>query len=851
MPGRDLRRPVSNLILGAEGALWASAFFCPLALGGSPAWTLWPLCVLSGLAAVTAAMGSRRRGHSLALPAFTAALVFGVVLCLFQLVPWPRPVLDWLSPASAQLRDFALIPLGLPAARPISLDPPATWRGLAKGISYLLLFFATVQVVRSHPRGRRRLAAAIALSGLLVALVGYVHALADAHSLFGIHSYAVAPPFLTTFGNPNHLSCLLTLTSTVSLGLALSTKEKQRAALWALSYVASGTAVFFSLSRGGICFFIAAQLLFAFLLFRRRQQRSAAPPASRPLPGRESWVILGIFMVLSISAFVASERILAELQTADSVQKLRDSKMQMWPMLTAGAAHFSRSGMGRGAFEAAFSRYQTGWPEVTLTHPENIVLQLWAELGLLGAALVGLTATWAYLRLLRENPASSLQLALLSGLAGMALHDFFDFGLELPGCAVAACIAIGLASGSDNILRAEAGRLTRRWSASWAAALSGLALIALVKGRSVLPHAEQELTARLSRLTAPNAVASAVLPAIDLHPADYLLYDLAGRAFSRTSPHNALAFANRALFLRPLDVESHRIAARALLRLGRPSQGLLEYRLAYETGQDQAATLNEAVPAARDLEEVKLVIPRAPVPVSDVAARLDWSSRRALAEALLADALTDLAAHPDAPELWLLDARYRADQRDFAGALDAVAKAEKSWPSSPRPVMVKAAILSQEGQRAEAISLLEAFFARHPDSLELSFALAQMHIEAGGGRRARQVLARASPLVPSPLWRSRWLWMEGESFEGEGQYARALQSYQAAARVLPTEPENHYSVARALQALDRPAEAMDAVREGMKYESPAGVERCKARLAELENSRRRLEAQRDEKMLAR
>jgi len=756
MPGRDLRRPVSNLILAAQGALWAAAFFCPLVLGGSPAWTLWPLCVLSGLAAVTAAIGGRRRGHSLALPAFTAALVFSVVLCLLQLVPWPRPFLDWLSPASAQLRDFALIPLGLPAARPISLDPPATWRELAKGISYLLLFFAVVQVVRSHPRGRRRLAAAIALSGLLVALVGYVHALADAHSLFGIHSYAVAPPFLTTFGNPNHLSCLLTLTSTVSLGLALSTKERQRAALWALSYVASGAAVFFSLSRGGICFFIAAQLLFAFLLFRRRQQGSAAPPANRPLPGRESWVVLGIFAVLSISAFVASERILAELQTADSVQKLRDSKMQMWPMLAAGAARFSRSGMGRGAFEAAFSRYQTSWPEVTLTHPENIVLQLWAELGLLGAALVGLTAAWAYLRLLRQNQASSLQLALLSGLAGMALHDFFDFGLELPGCAVAACMAIGLASGSDNMLRAEAGRRTPRWSASWAAGLLGLALIALVKGRSVLPQAEQELTARLSRLTAPNAVASAVLPAIDLHPADYLLYDLAGRAYSRTSPHNALAFANRALFLRPLDVESHRIAARALLRLGRRSQGLLEYRLAYETGQDQATTLNEAVPAARDLEEVKLVIPRAPVPVSEVAVRLG-SSRTPLAEALLADALTDLAEQPDAPELWLLDARYRAERRDFAGALDAVARAEKSWPSSPRPVMARAGILSREGQRAEAISLLEAFFARHPDSLEFSWALAQKHIEAGGGKRARQVRAGASPLVHSPLWRSKWL----------------------------------------------------------------------------------------------
>src|SRR5260370_14681179 len=165
MHGSDFRRPISIFTLAAEVALWAAAFFCPLALGSAPTWALLPLCILSGVAALTGVVGSLRSHRSIALPPFAIALAVSAALCLFQLVPLPRLLLDWLSPRSAQLRDFALIPLGLPAARSISLDPPATWRELAKSISYVLLFFAAVQVSGRSSCARRCLAAYLELSG--------------------------------------------------------------------------------------------------------------------------------------------------------------------------------------------------------------------------------------------------------------------------------------------------------------------------------------------------------------------------------------------------------------------------------------------------------------------------------------------------------------------------------------------------------------------------------------------------------------------------------------------------------------------------------------------------------------
>ncbi|MFP2963028.1 hypothetical protein ACLEPN_36015, partial [Myxococcus sp. 1LA] len=61
-------RSASRFTLFAEAALAALVVVCPLALGGAAGWLLAPLVLLSGAAAVLAAIGAKRQGQSLRVP---------------------------------------------------------------------------------------------------------------------------------------------------------------------------------------------------------------------------------------------------------------------------------------------------------------------------------------------------------------------------------------------------------------------------------------------------------------------------------------------------------------------------------------------------------------------------------------------------------------------------------------------------------------------------------------------------------------------------------------------------------------------------------------------------------------
>ncbi len=836
----------SRYSLGAEAVLSVLLVLVPLALGGAASWVHWPLAALAGLALVLACVGARRQGHSLRVPLLLALpLGAGALLCLLQLVPLPPGLLAVLSPEAAELRDFVLVPLGLDGSRPLSMEPPATWRELTKHLAYLLTFVAAVQVCRSG-RARRRLLTTLTFTGAGVASLGLLHALLGLTRLLGLFDFVHAqPPLLTPFGNPNHLAAFLTLSATVALGLALSSENRARAAPFVVATVLSGAGVLLSLSRGGIAFFVFGQLAFALLLLLHRRAGTQRSPTWR-LGGV---VLLCLLAVLAVGGSVAAERISAELSTADSLEELRHSKVELWPMMASAARAFPL-GMGRGAFESVFPRYQTQPAINTYTHPENAVLQLATELGVPGLLLLAV-ALWGFGRLLRRKRLEAADLAVLAGVAALGLHDLFDFSLELPASAVAALVALATVARPEPRARTGAPRgFAPMPVLAGGVALTVLALAALVPGRHTLSSAEEELGALVTARAPLSEVRARGLALINRHPADHALYDLLGTAWTAVGPSGAteaLAFANRALFLNPWDARAHRVAARALFVLGHRTQSFLEYRLAFEAG-DHEVLWREALGRARTLDELQALTPDSARAAVQFATRLMLAGRHEEAIPWLVWARERFDGAPEVVNLWEREARLRLDRRELEQAEAASAEVSRLAPDALSSYLLRADVLRAQGRKDEALKSLEELSTRYPGNVELSFSLARLQMDAGLPRRARETLQQVSPFLSDLSQRARLFSLEGASYEREGHRARALESWRSVARIQPG-PDPWFQVARLHESMHQLDAAARAVREGLRLLPPEKRAEAEAWVVRLEEAeRQRVEERRRERV---
>jgi tetratricopeptide (TPR) repeat protein len=538
-----------------------------------------------------------------------------------------------------------------------------------------------------------------------------------------------------------------------------------------------------------------------------------------------------------VGGYVAFERITAELATADSLEELRHSKLELWPVLASTARAFPL-GLGRGAFESAFPRYQTRPAINTFTHPENAVLQLATELGVPGLLLLAV-ALWGFGRLPRREGLGAMEWAVLAGVAALGLHDLFDFSLELPATAVAALVALAT-------VRPESPRGHAPMPALVVGlGLTAVALGALVPGRHTLSAAEEELGALVAARAPLAEVRARGLVLIDRHPADYALQDLLGLACAdagRAGAAEALGFANRALFLNPRDARAHRVAARALLTLGRRTQAFLEYRLAFEAG-DPEVPWREALARARTLGELQALTPDSARDAVQLASVLPRSGRQAEVLPWLAWARERFDAAPEAVELWEREARLRLDRRELELAEAASAEVSRRAPDALSSHLLRADVLQAQGRNDEALQSLEALRTRFPGDAELAFTLARLRIDLGMTRRARETLHQVSPFLSHLTQRARLFSLEGASYEREGHRARALESWRAAVRIQPDDANLWFKVASLHESLHKLDAAALAVREGLRLLPPERRAEGEAWVARLEEAgRQRAEA---------
>ncbi|HXU81704.1 MAG TPA: O-antigen ligase family protein [Polyangia bacterium] len=547
----------------------ATVVIAPLLIGSGPPWAQ---LVSVGLTFATAALFLLARGFTVRPVSFAAPLALIVAMITLQLVPLPAPLVRLLSPVAYELRTDA----GAAGTfLPLTLDVPATLIELAKAMAYLALLIVVGVTARRASRARP-LVLALAFVGGVVAVVHIVQRVSGATEILGLYHVQHLPGsgFFGTFVNANQAASLLALSGLVAAGLALQSEGPLRVAA-TTSFLLSVAVVVTGGSRAGIAGLVAGLFTLAALALSRRY-------------GRVRGVLLALALTSALAAGTlwSSEGMRARI-AATAADHHKDLKIRGWIDSLRVVRAFPFVGVGRGAFEAPTSAYRTDSDGVRLAFPENIFLQLGAELGLpftLGLLILLALDAARVARVIPRADAATQGAA--CGVLAVMVHELADFGLELPGVALPAVAALGLVvARREQVLdpkRESWQPLGARWVipavAGWglALALGGWAL-----PRTLIADGIRGRT--LAARRAPGALAE-LAAAIRRHPADYYLELVAGGAAIAARDDSAGRHLNRAQRLNPSNPDVHLITARWLTRNGRRSQAALEYRLGRERG---------------------------------------------------------------------------------------------------------------------------------------------------------------------------------------------------------------------------------------------------------------------------
>ncbi len=818
----------------AEVALGLVLVFSPLAVASVYSWAVAIAAVLAFLALGLTVWATKKSGEPFLAPASAIVLLVVTGWIAFQLVPLPPFLVGLFAHHTRELFEFVLSPIEkYPSWRALSLDTPATARELVKAITYVAVFLSAIQIARSR-RAKSRIVALLGCLGIVVALIGFGHSLAGAKSLFGFFSYQRAnSPLLTTFGNSNHLAAFLALTATLLLARVLAERDRKIATLWAFGYLVSGLAVFLTLSRGGILAFVATQIMLGLVVHRSRQ----VAREGRALNPRVLIIPAATLLVLVVAGYVALDALSEELATIDSMEGIKNSKMGIWPSFWPMIKDHWLTGVGRGAFEPAFHRFQDQYLTVTLTNPESLPFQWITELGLpLGLFFLGAIA-WLLVQAIPKSLADVEKLACVIGLIGVGLHELVDFGLELGGLAVPAIAALAIATTHRDRAFSFPKRVV-------AIILPAAVLVTGFAFSHSLLSLEEE-GKKLAQQFGNKKAASFEQEAKDIitrHPADYYLQLLVAQAFAEESPlrtDKLVEYANRAMFLKPMLAQPHRLAAMALRYKGWLTQAKIEYRLALQLGDFTVLPeITQVFANTSDMEEA-VAPPGIPSPelkedtqaaLLSLAAELIKQKRAEESEAVAHSALNRCGE--SLPTLQMLariaSMRKRPEELHHLGKRMSIIA-----PESPEGLHTRVRAAIMKSDLSGGLQLLEEEgLAKFPHERSVLVALASLRLRNKDTKGGREILHRL--ITTNTSQRLEVLSLEARAAEIDGQLTRAVTFLRTGVQLRPRNAGWRWRYAAMLERvgkLDQAWQEAEKVAEiAPVYAEP--LTKLKARIAE-------------------
>jgi O-antigen ligase len=348
-------------------------------------------------------------------------------LCLNPLI-WPMVAL--LIVALIQV-----LPLGFGERQSISFDPYATKLVAIKLIASICFFLLFTTFVNTDKR-RDLAVKVILILCLLIALVGigqnYLGKAIWQRGTFG--------PFV----NRNHFAGFLEMGVGLAGGLIIGRSvRRELLAIYASGLLVICAGIVLSASRGGLLA-LGAEVIFLAMVFipsffARRKERT---PWMIVVTRSVGVVFLGAAVIFGSIFLVGSEGLVKNIAqtrgevTSEAPATERYSRLDIWSATRRLIEDHPYFGVGLGAYQYAYTRYDLSSGAQRVEQSHNDYLQIVADAGLAGGLIALVFIVILFTRGLsasqtRDRRKRAIILGALTGCFGIAVHSFVDFNLQI------------------------------------------------------------------------------------------------------------------------------------------------------------------------------------------------------------------------------------------------------------------------------------------------------------------------------------------------------------------------------------------------------------------------------------
>ena len=310
-----------------------------------------------------------------------------------------------------------------------------------KWSALIVLFFLAIQAFASveHWRG---FVWFLMVLGFVVSVQGILQHFTFNGKLYWFRELRYGGIPFGPYVNRNHFAGFIELILPTGLAILLLRADKRdhMPMVLILTLLPLG-ALFLSASRGGMIGVMVESGLVMTLVFWRRH-------------GRHQLVAMAVVLLLAggLVGWLGVGRALDRFSSLRQLEVTENRRAEMLHDSWRIFVDHPLTGIGLGALQEVFPRYETLYDGNVVQHTHNDYVEALAETGivggLLGAAFLGLLlwASWAHLVGAAESADMAYHIGAVAACAGLLVHSLVDFNLHIPSNALIFLLQSALAT---------------------------------------------------------------------------------------------------------------------------------------------------------------------------------------------------------------------------------------------------------------------------------------------------------------------------------------------------------------------------------------------------------------------